>query len=109
MPEIPRSKPGMLTAFDTILEADASEEDFLAATQGVQEREDINSATSASRKAAVDLNEVAEVHNERSRRSRMMDENRLATITTDPDEWRSDPANFDFPGIDTPADHTFDF
>lgn len=110
MPKIPRSKSGMLTAFDSLLDTDASEEEFLKATQGVQEREDINSATSASRRAAVNLNEVAEVHSERSRRSREMDERRRATLTTDPDEWESEPGRFDFPGVDTPDDDfTFDF
>lgn len=46
---------------------------------------------------------AAEVHAERSRRARRVDERRSATITTDPVEWARAPDRLDLPGIDTVA------
>lgn len=47
---------------------------------------------------------ASEVHAERSAKARASDESQLATLTTNFREWKSDPSDFDFPGVDTPSD-----
>lgn len=46
--------------------------------------------------------EAREFHDERSAYSQEQDEERRARITTDLEQWKSDPDSFDYPGVDTP-------
>jgi hypothetical protein len=43
------------------------------------------------------------VHRSRSPRARRVDDRRKAPITTDLDQWASNPNRWDYPGVDTPG------
>lgn len=43
----------------------------------------------------------AEIHSERSYEAQIADEAKDATITTDEEQWASDPSDWDYPGVDT--------
>lgn len=107
MARIPASKPSMQIAYDTMTDIDLSEDEFLRVTQGVQERTGAK-ASSASREAAMGINEAAAFHQERSRRSQQLDEQFEATVTSDVDQWKSSPDRYDFPGVDTPDGLDYD-
>lgn len=44
---------------------------------------------------------AAAAHGERSPRAQTVDEQKSARLTRDYDTWASDPARFDFPGVDS--------
>lgn len=50
------------------------------------------------------LERLDEIHFERSRKARIADESLRARKTTDPTQWASDPARWDYPGIDLPPE-----
>jgi len=50
-----------------------------------------------------DRKKAFEAHRNRSPRAQSTDKRKRAPITTDFDVWESDPAAFDFPGVDTPG------
>lgn len=52
----------------------------------------------------------AAVHAKRSREARIADEAKDARVTTDKEQWASDPSAWDYPGVDTGPqfDETFD-
>jgi hypothetical protein len=43
----------------------------------------------------------AQIHSERSQTARVADESKDARLTTDKQQWASDPSGFDYPGVDT--------
>jgi len=48
-----------------------------------------------------DFDRLQDVHDERSKRARRVDERRQAKVTRDPIQWVNNPSQYDFPGIDT--------
>lgn len=50
-----------------------------------------------------EFQEARNTHDERSIRAQHFDEEKRARVTTDVDQWKSDPNSFDFPGVDTPS------
>jgi hypothetical protein len=56
-----------------------------------------------------EMRQAEEAHEERSRVSRRVDNNRKAEITRDADKWLENPDKFDFPGVDTPEANDGDF
>jgi len=42
------------------------------------------------------------VHEDRSKKARIADESKRAEIADSPTQWKNDPDNYDWPGIDTP-------
>jgi hypothetical protein len=45
---------------------------------------------------------LSRIHEDRSMRSQELDESLKAPIAEAPEQWASDPSQFDWPGIDTP-------
>lgn len=89
-------------SFDAF-EDDLTREEYGAAVNDLQEGLPL-SAEGASVGFSNEKRKAAEVHSERSQRARASDESQRATLTTNYEEWESNPANFDFPGVDTPSD-----
>jgi hypothetical protein len=52
--------------------------------------------------------EAMETHEARSERAQSADESQSAELTLSVDTWESDPASYDFPGVDTPDDMDFE-
>lgn len=86
-------------------EDDLTREEFGAATRAFQaEIPGPMNAAAASTEFSNQKRKAAKAHSERSKRARASDNSQLATLTTDFRTWESDPADYDFPGVDTPTD-----
>jgi len=48
-----------------------------------------------------DFDRLQDAHESRSSRAQTLDEKKSAPVTRDPFEWQDNPAQFDFPGVDT--------
>lgn len=55
-----------------------------------------------AQRLTTNVGRATEFHRERSARARTVDEQRRATVTTNFEQWASDPRRWDFPGVDDP-------
>jgi len=61
-----------------------------------------NTTTPIGTTTVGDFYQAQAAHQQRGAKARRVDNRREAETTTDFDEWQSDPARHDFPGVDTP-------